>query len=67
MAYWRGNQAVVAALLDTSKERGLKLEAVKNAKVGLHCNHSTSCFIFNFQNGKLPIEVEEEGKNTILL
>ena len=33
VAYWRGNQAVAAALLDCSKKRGLKLEAVKNTKV----------------------------------
>ena len=33
VAYWRGNQAVAAALLDSSKKRGLNLEAVKNTKV----------------------------------
>ena len=32
VAYW-GNKPVAAALLDSSKKRGLKLEAVKNAKV----------------------------------
>ena len=40
VAYW-GNKPVAAALLDTSKKRGLKLEAVKNTKVSqLYCLES---------------------------
>ena len=66
MAYLRGNKAITAVLLDTSKKRGLNLEAIENKVRDQLTRHGVLIYILMMQNGKRPPEMEEEGKAILL-
>ena len=67
MAYLRGNKAITAVLLDTSKKRGLNLEAIENKVRDQLTRHGgVLIFILMVQNGKRPVEMEEEGEAILL-
>ena len=67
MAYLRGNKAITAVLLDTSKKRGLNLEAIENKVCDQLTRHMDMLIFFLMvQNGKRPAEMKEEGKAVLL-